>query len=94
MERNLNNHNKPDVRRFRGLKAIYSMYNPVRISSSPPLPGGEHARGRKKERERERERQSERKKRVKLEYDSINPAIERVEWQASGQGRLSERSSR
>lgn len=37
---------------------------------------------------------NEEEKRAKLEYDSINPAIERVEWQASMQGRRSERSSR
>lgn len=72
LERNLDNRNKPDVRRFRGLKAIYSMCNPVRISSSPPLPG---------ERATERERMmGKEEKRARLEYDSINPAIERVEW--------------
>lgn len=38
------------------------------------------------------ERQTERKKRAKLEYDSINPAIERVEWQAGGQAGTTERT--
>lgn len=36
---------------------------------------------------REGERKTERgEKRAKLEYDSINPAIERVEWQARRAG--------
>lgn len=60
----------------------------MRLSLSPPLPGGEREREKERagERETEKDRQRERKKkRAKLEYDSINPAIERVEWQAGGQ---------
>lgn len=41
------------------------------------------------EKDRRRERE---KKRAKLEYDSINPAIERVEWQAGGQAGTTERT--
>jgi len=37
------------------------------------------------ERERERERWTTGRKETELEYDSINPAIERVEWQADGE---------
>lgn len=57
----------------------------MRLSLSPPLPGGEREREKEKESEIERRRKTGReKKRAKLEYDSINPAIERVEWQAGG----------
>lgn len=43
-------------------------------------------RAGKREMEKDRWRERE-KKRAKLEYDSINPAIERVEWQARRAGR-------
>lgn len=38
------------------------------------------------------EKDRQREKRAKLEYDSINPAIERVEWQAGGQAGTTERT--
>lgn len=82
--RNLNNCNMPDVRRFRGLKAIYSMCNPVRISSSPPLPGGE----------RERERRREGKKERSSSMIPLTRLSSVSSGRPGGQGRLSERSSR
>lgn len=61
---------------------------PLFVSAS----SGRRARAREPENERWRKTDREKKKRAKLEYDSINPAIERVEWQAGGQVGTTERT--
>lgn len=60
---------------------------PLFVSAS----SGRRAGAREPENGRWRKTDGE-KKRAKLEYDSINPAIERVEWQAGGQVGTTERT--